>query len=528
MRLEDLPPKLQEFLERFFSDGNDLKWEQISQKNISKDMLNHIRPWIEDLKNQSEWTVLPRFHLNDEIEWYALSFNQYQSRVLKENLTSFVGPTYTNFSGQLVQLNANDPIEKAVLDFIGPFSYRFKATDKQYIQNVWDSLSLMRNILKKQPVRTMKLKRPVGRILRDFEEALRQGNSDAADRFITELYSEGRLSIPNMAFLRIKYFACTGKWKELLLIPQLSAILDIPRPNLISQYIIQAIYKTYLEQFEKESNPQQAVTFFKDKLLSKYFSLFRARGPINEPDVLKAFMISFASSDKVQQDSVDKILNDFPLKRPDRGYLESLAQLVSIKEQSYEDVLIKAQHIYFDGDADLALHTLLACEPNVESTKLILRCAKDIYSLESAKTAIDFVARCSENARQEVFSTHVFAKIWEDLEGLYQAERETPESLSIPQNWVDWVKKLNEETYWASAVNIAEQGKTEWDVRDYLNNPELIDNLCDQLSYNRVGKNNDSFHNAMPHLVDFFIDEGNPHNEFKKLYLKFIELIAYD
>ena len=89
-----------------------------------------------------------------------------------------------------------------------------------------------------------------------FEEALRHGNSDAADQFISELHSEGRLSITNMAFLRIKYFACAEKWAELLLLPQLTTILDIPRPTLITQYIIQAIYKTFLSKFEKENKHQ--------------------------------------------------------------------------------------------------------------------------------------------------------------------------------------------------------------------------------------------------------------------------------
>ena len=528
MRFNNLPPKSHDFLKKFYGDENYLKWEEITKQKISKEVLDLVRPWIDDLKTQNEPVVLPRYISEDEIEWYAISFSSVQSRVLKENIDSFVGPTYTNFNGQLAELNPGDPIERAILDYMGPYSYRFSANNKEYNKNVWDSLALMRRILKKQPVRVTKVTRPIGRILRDFEEALRQGNGDTADQFISELHNEGRLSIPNMAFLRIKFFACTDKWKELLLIPQLTTILDIPRPTLISQYIIKAIYKTFLTQFEKENNPQRAIEYFKENIFTKYLTLFRSRGPIKDPEVLKAFMINLAVSNNPHQESLDKILNDYPLDSEGRPYLEALTQFVKIKEQPVEDDFTKAQLTYFDGDADLALHILLNCQPDLKSTKLILRCARDINSLESAKIAIDFMAKCPENAREEILSLYIFSKIWDELNIISNTEETSPESSDIPNNWLDWVKKLNEDSYWASAIQVADQGKTEWNIEDYTENPVLIDDLCDLLSYDRIDQNNESLHNSMPHLVEFFIDEGKAHNVLKKLYFKLIELIVYD
>src|SRR5216117_2362291 len=98
-------PEIRTFLDRFFAKPNQFKLEAKPE----------VAQWVARLTGPEPLaTVLPCWREGKVVDWYGFAFNDREFRALGENLTAFVGPSYTTFCGQLAVLDPNDPIDKAV------------------------------------------------------------------------------------------------------------------------------------------------------------------------------------------------------------------------------------------------------------------------------------------------------------------------------------------------------------------------------------------------------------------------------
>ena len=146
------------FLGRFFGPPNQI--------NEGKDP--RLTPWIDRLRRSEPLSsVLPCFRGGQIVDWYGVAFDDRQWRSLGEDLTAFVGPTFTTFRGQRAALAPSDPIDAAVEALTGGLAYKFRGEPSAGgARAVWGALERLRGVWARRPSGTAARSWAVGRVLR--------------------------------------------------------------------------------------------------------------------------------------------------------------------------------------------------------------------------------------------------------------------------------------------------------------------------------------------------------------------------
>jgi hypothetical protein len=229
-----------QFLERFFGDGNHLKLSAIESADGSARML---QPWIVRLE-QGLPSVLPYKH-DQGTDWYGVAQSERQLRGLGEDLTAFVGPTWSTFRGQRAQLNLNNPVEASIYAFTGGLAFKFQGTSGSggKSREVWEALERMRQVLDRRVAQTYETPRATGRVLRDFYMALQACDRPAAEHQLHYLKTHNRLDPQNLLFLKVRMLSDLEEREELLALPELPDLLGTRRPYEVTQALIHAVYQ---------------------------------------------------------------------------------------------------------------------------------------------------------------------------------------------------------------------------------------------------------------------------------------------
>lgn len=535
MNFDEMSPYVQEFLASFFGPGNGLRLEQFGRKTLS-----FLKPWLRALDDQRHPVLLPRVDTKRETTWYAIAFSERRARELKEELTAFVGPTYSDFDGRIAELDPEDPTESSFeeLQNATVFSFRVDADDQKTVRKV---LSQMRNLWEVRPKRTAIKIRTTSRLIRDFEMALEVLNESTARKHLATLRTEGRLSSQNYLFLKLRLLAAFRRWEDILTMRELPAVLDLKRrPQLVNQALIQALYATELEQFEITERPEQAVNHFRNTVLFHYPQLFKSRGALTAPEVLKSFMMLAAVSTPPRPAARDEILAEYPNDAADRDYVESLANRVADEtepvaddvEQDEQKPLALAQDAQDRHDFDQALKHLKSAENSKKRLELMLGCAYEINTLEAARATLEAFADAPGETVNEVLATRQAEDLWEKLTELVEPsdgnDNSDSPSETLPDSWSVWLRKLNDEGSWSSALQVAEQGSLEWDHTPLKTSPEMVREIADLLELDRQPEAQAVLRNAVPHMLRFFLPNGEPQPQYREIYFKLMDVLAFD
>lgn len=276
--------EIREFLKQFFGKGNRLKLEQ-AQKNT------FLRPWIARLEKGLP-TVLPHVH-ETETDWYGIAFSEQQFRGLREELTAFVGPTWSTFRGQRVTLDLSDSVEAAVQELTQGNAFRFHGSrdSTNNSTELRNALTRMIKVLDRKTSGSYEAPRATGRVLRDFYTSLRVGDRSAAEKELQYLRNQNCLDTLNLLFLRVQMLAELRVWNELLDLPELADLLQIRRPFAVTQSITQAVYQCKLSWFETTDAARSAVTYFQEIILPQYGVLYNNRAGSRIAELVKSFML---------------------------------------------------------------------------------------------------------------------------------------------------------------------------------------------------------------------------------------------
>lgn len=85
----------QSFLELFYAAPNLLKWEAYTSGKLNK-----LSFCITRLRSDRPVpTILPFMEHDKTLTWFALAFDEKSYTQLREQVQSFIGPSYSNFNG---------------------------------------------------------------------------------------------------------------------------------------------------------------------------------------------------------------------------------------------------------------------------------------------------------------------------------------------------------------------------------------------------------------------------------------------
>jgi hypothetical protein len=235
------------FIRGFFGEENIISPTPDPDSDAGRFLLPNLQT-LRTRETSDVPVMLPRRReVGGALTMYVIARDTTQATVVGEMLTAFVGPSFSDFDGLPARLNATDPVEQAILEYVGA-GLTFKVTMPVGPRGNpgWASLKLLQETLKFRPARSRRVRKPIGRLLADFELALAAGeNSESAD-LLDQLSAAGGLSSVNLAHLRIKRLARLGRDAELLRLAGLEDVVLAGPPAPIKDAILAAIFATVL------------------------------------------------------------------------------------------------------------------------------------------------------------------------------------------------------------------------------------------------------------------------------------------
>jgi len=494
-------------------------------------------PFIDDLRHPGASLLLPVVSEKppSHTTWYGLARDSRQARVLREQLMAFVGPTWTDFDGQQAALDDRNPIEAVVKQYFGPHVFRLKVLQPEDRNQVHSQFERLRFLREGHPTRTSPNLRPVGRILRDLEMGIMVRNETAARECLEALRLRGRLSAHNLTFLNVRILAAFERWSELRALPTYRPLLDNRRPARVTGALIHCVYNEHFAKFESEGNVSECIAMFIEKE-SSFGTLFRTRGPLKDPVVLKAWLVrAVARADSKQTQS---LLNEFGCEHPDRRWVEMLARELPIEASHHasntpitipsQSLIDEARRAVATDNFDTALEVLLKCETSVDVIRQLIMCADEINTLTAIRQVLAVIEAAPPDLREQALSRRAIARAWKHLEQLVIDDRTPPQSNAIPDNWLSWLHQLNRTGPWPSAVAIAQQGCLEWSISLLRANPSLISRIADELVAPRSPDATAIVRIVLPDLIGCFLPESGAIREFKPIYMSLIYHLVLD
>lgn len=538
MSTDRLTPDQSQFLACFFGPGNLLRWDAYNAATMPQASREFLSPLITDFTNDNVPVLLPRVTeaMPRTINWYAMAHDASESRALREQLAAFVGPTYTDFTGQHAPLSSTDPIECAVAKRFGAHVYRFRVVNDNDRERVRGQISLMRSFRDRHPDRRMRLGRPVGRLLRDLEMALLVRNEDSAWQCLDELRSRGRLSAHNLAFLKVRILAAFERWQQILDLPETTSLLAIRRPSRVSHSLVQAIYNVHLAGHEQSLDVGGCVQHFRD-MEASLGTLFRTRREWRDPTVLKAFLVRAVASEPVRTELVSEIVREYPIGDSCRNWVDALAAFAAAQLRTVTPpvevvgkagALDGARSACESGDYDAAFRLLLDCEPDAAVIRQLLACSLEIDSLDTARRTLQYIDNCPGDVRNGALGMRAYRQMMEALTQRV-ASIESPHPVDdILTGWLPWLERLNARGAWNGADEVARYGALEWSRDEFLRNTALVSRFAELLVSRRPRDGDVVLRNVMPSLLTHFLPDDGPIRELKPIYMNLAFVLALD
>lgn len=256
----DMVGKNERLIKGFFGPGNVIWPDQ----DLASDAGQKVKPYLDVLaaRDASEIPVmLPRrASTGSPLVMYVIARDPQRATIVGSLLTAFVGPSFSYFDGLPAVLDDGDPVERAVREYAADDRLAFKVTlpTGPREKSAWGSLRLLQDTLRQCPHREWRVRRPVGKLIGEFEAALAAGDNSASAALLEEIAAGGGLSGANLANLRIKRLSRLGHDAELLRFPGLTDVAATRPPALVRDAILAAIFRAEIAGLVEEGGPQRA------------------------------------------------------------------------------------------------------------------------------------------------------------------------------------------------------------------------------------------------------------------------------
>jgi hypothetical protein len=519
------------FETEFFGPGNRLRWDAIQAGSLPAEVQQRLGPFVEDLEHEREMIALPRVREEGgEVLWYVLCSSPRTTRIARDEVQAFVGPTYSNFEGRPTQLDPNDPVEAAVLAKYQNNAFRVGIPDHKILEIARERLALLIRLEKERPPRHGSRTRAAGRVLRDFEYALLTNQEAVAAACIEELRTAAQLSAANLIFLEVRRLAAGQHWAAILALPAFQELLSVAKPRRVTEALIRVVYSIYLKEFEENGRAEAALEAFRSETWPRFHNLYQTRANLFGFEIDASFLMA-AACDPQRSEIGRSILESYAPDSPARAYLVKLLDLIPRATPPIRAVneVDRAREAFGGGDVDLAYQLALALGPSFDRSALLLRCAREMGSLTATQAALESIDSLSQSDRMRIDKHLLLSRIRDSLAALStQATTVTPPILeAIPSSWPAWLKRLMVPEPWRAAVFVAETGAREWVLGDFVQDAKGVQETVDLLLSDRPQWGQEALRDALPYFLEFCM-ATEPDPRLKQVYESLFITVAID
>lgn len=477
--IEHLPPQEQAWLAGFFASPNELSWASLLEGSAPTREADQVRQWLGLLgSNAGAPVILPFMRGGEVTGWYATTQGPSGGYELGDEIIAWLGPTWLS-RFERVPEDSNDPMAIALRDRFGGTVYRFDGPDAASMQTITARLSDFAGVLELKPVATRTRVRPVGAIRSDFERALLAGDEAQAEAMIAEFKQTGRLNEENLRYLEVRLSAGLGLWPQIARDHWLiKTLADLALPPQILADLIEALYRTYVEEAEAAGDGAAMREAFARHIATPYPKLFASRRGIRAPRVVKAF----ALYEQVQPDRdtsiIDALLGLLPT-----GTDTALFAVAPDpqREAATATTLEQADEAFDDGQFDRAFEFYLRLPASRKTISRLVSCVGTIGT-DEARDRLLAALQQAESALVEGLAPAVATK----LQTLRQAQAVAAAPSSdanmaptVANPWMRWAEQLQAGQNLAGAERDAQSAPTNWDASEIRDSGQLAQKFAD-------------------------------------------------
>ncbi|UQX87632.1 hypothetical protein M6D93_15175 [Jatrophihabitans telluris] len=227
-----------EFISKFFGPPNSI-WPNTDPND---QIVNTIGLFLAALSRRGECPlILPRRDLAAlPAILYVVCWDSAHAGRVRPLLEAAVAHSWCSFDGRVTPLALSDPVERAILDLVGPATtFKLRPTQES-AGPTFRALQRLVSSLAETSLRTPTAARPVGRMLREFDLALASGAVQTSLTLLKEIEGFGGISHENVAFLQIRRLAQLGHDQDLLTHGSLPTLVYTDPPRLVREAVLGA------------------------------------------------------------------------------------------------------------------------------------------------------------------------------------------------------------------------------------------------------------------------------------------------
>ncbi len=520
-----------DWLEQFFSSRNALKWKDIVSRTAPSTWLELVLPWISALSSSRGLSpiVLPVFGPDGPIYWYAMVSDDSGAKALSKELMAFIGPSYSNFRGEVTQLDQNDEIENALKDRFGRLVYRVDPVKPEDPLKIAEALQTYLSLLRRRPVVPDRTQRPFGRIRAEFDRALLAGNESDAIRLRDELIGSGRVDAEQEKYLEIRMLAGLGRQFQLAHdYPLVKSVLGLSLPAQTIADIVGALYSTYIAEIENNGNDEALLTTFKNEISNNFGPLFLERKGVMHPSVLKAFMLYELVQAEPNRERCQAIVSVFPEESGQTLLKRWVSRFLSPNAERQENLFESTRQALADEDYELALQLSFKALPAVWTYPAMLRCAVEIDNESVTRNVLETIEKVPESDRLNWTKRDISRLNQLSSDATGDLKNEHRKIVRPETDWMSWVEYVESGLNDRPPLLILEEVLPRWSVEAFSSNPLTCKNLADRIG-NAGSEAELVYRDAFAYFVEFFVDRPErPIRAFAPIYTTLIRIVAWN
>jgi hypothetical protein len=531
--IDALLPRDKNWLESFFSGRNALKWEVVTGHSAPPVWLEQVLPWIAFFSGTGGRSpiVLPVFGPDGPCQWYGMASDEAEANALAQELTAFVGPSFSDFRGNPIRHDPDDRIEKALQERFGRFVYRLEPINAAASSDIAEALHFYLGLLRRRPDVPDRTQRPFGKIRAEFDRALLAGNEPDARVLRDELVGSGRVDAEQQKYLDIRMLAGLGRQYQLAHdYPLVKSVLGLSLPAQTIADLVGALYATYITEIEDCGDDDAVLAAFRREIADNFGPLFLERKGVRHPSVLKAFLLFELTQAEPNRERCQAIVSAYP-DDGGRFLVERWIGRLAPNSPSNTDLFEVARQALADEDYEMALRLSFDAFPDSWTYSAMLRCAVEIGEEEVSCRVLAAVDEVPEAERLK-WSKRDLAR----LRQLRSESVEKPEEPTVPplspnrpeSDWISWARYVESGSHDRPPLQILEEALPRWSVESYASDPDGCRELAERIG-NAGGTAEQMFREAFASLVEFFVDRlARPVRGFAPLYSMLIRIVAWN
>ena len=433
--------------------------------------------------NSSRVAVYP-WDDGTKVAWFVTCSPRDVEQVFEE-LRAHVGVSFTDFRGELAQLDATVQADRwakglvgdgpvAAVSLLEPDAHRYVSRAFLRWLDLWEGRPETRRIPR----------RPTAELLTEYRLALGAGRRGEAEAALEALKASGALEIINVHYLELEFRDRFDGPAAVLDHPRLDAILQIRRPARVTDLVARAVDRTHLRP--DDTTDVEIIRKRFVRLPTELCTLLTTPGECRSqsgallvalhldrqnrsPAVISGLPAGVALDDRTATvlaglaarhaapaDGDPAPVDAVPVTASTPG---TLAEYMALGD--FDRVLDLAGSIAVSGTVDFAL------------LDAAIRAAQWLDSIDAARRALAVLDAAPVEVSRRFTEGRLISALVDNLRSLVSTDRST----QVVAGWADLFEGLISEPSWSGALAAAEHGVLEWPVTQIAHDLDAVARL---------------------------------------------------